>query len=88
MLRRIETEKGDKVKELIEESFNIISLDNEVIKTYSNLYYKLKEEGTLIPAAGLLLAVTSIAHNIQLKTRDEHFKRLKGLSLKLRLSNH
>lgn len=83
VLRGIEAEKVDKVKELLEESFHTISLNNEVIKTYCSLYRKLKEEGTLIPDADLLLAATAISHNIPLKTGDEHFKRLKELGLKL-----
>ena len=83
VLRGIEAEKGSKVKGLLEESFNVLSLDNEVIKTYCSLYRKLREEGTLVPDADLLLAATAISHNIPLKTGDEHFKRLKELGLKL-----
>jgi len=83
VLRGIQAEKRDKVKELLEESFSVVSLDNKVIKTYCNLYHKLKEEGTTIPDADLLLAATAISHDMPLKTGDEHFKRLKGLGLKL-----
>ena len=83
ILRGLETKKRAKVKELLEESFNLLNLDNEVIETYCNLYHKLKEEGTLIPDADLLIAATAMSHNITLKTKDEHFERLRHLGLKL-----
>ena len=83
ILRRLETKKRAKVKELLEESFNLINLGNEVIQTYCNLYHRLKEEGTPIPDADLLIAATAIAHNLTLKTEDQHFKRLREFGLKL-----
>jgi len=83
VLRGLETRKRPKVKELLEESFNLLNLDNAVIETYCNLYQKLREEGTLIPDADLLIAATAMYHDIALKTKDEHFERLKKLGLKL-----
>ncbi|MCS4540963.1 MAG: type II toxin-antitoxin system VapC family toxin [Euryarchaeota archaeon] len=83
VLRGLEARKRAKVKELLEKSFNLLNLDNEVIGTYCNLYYKLKEEGTLIPDADLLIAATTMSHNMMLKTKDEHFERLRHLGLKL-----
>lgn len=87
VLRGLEARKRAKVKELLEESFNLLNLDNEVIGTYCNLYHKLKEEGTLIPDADLLIAATAMSHNITLKTKDEHFERLRHLGLKLALAH-
>ena len=83
VLRGLEARKRAKVKELLEESFNLLNLDNQIIETYCNLYQKLKEEGTLIPDADLLIAATAMSHNIKLKTKDEHFERLRHLGLKL-----
>ena len=83
VLRGLEARKRAKVKELLEESFNLLNLDNEVIETYCNLYHKLKEEGIPIPDADLLIAATAMSHHIALKTKDEHFERLKTLGLKL-----
>lgn len=83
VLRGLEARKIPRVKELLEESFTLLNLDNEVIETYCNLYQKLKEEGTLVPEADLLIAATSISHNMTLKTKDEHFERLKTHGLKL-----
>lgn len=83
VLRGLETEKRHRVKELLEESFNVLNLDNEVVETYCNLYRKLKREGTLIPDADLLIAATAISHNMTLKTGDAHFERLREFGLKL-----
>ena len=83
VLRGLEAKKRAKVKELLEESFNLLNLDNVVIETYCNLYHKLKEEGTPLPDADLLIAATAIAYNLPLETKDEHFQRLKPLGLKL-----
>lgn len=83
VLRGLEAGKGAKVKELLEESFHVLDLDNPVIETYCRLYRQLKDRGPLLPDADLLLASTAIAHNLPLKTRDAHFKRLKELGLKL-----
>lgn len=77
VLRRIEARKRPRVKELLEESFKRLNIDNEVIETYCHLYQKLKEEGTPIPDADILVAATAISNNMALKTRDEYFKRLK-----------
>jgi predicted nucleic acid-binding protein len=83
VLRGIGARKRPQVKKLLEESFEVLNLDNKAIETYCELYQKLKMEGKSIPDADLLIAATAIAHNMTLKTRDEHFERLKKLDLKL-----
>lgn len=83
VLRGLEDRKRTKVKELLEESFNVLAVDNKVIETYCNLYHKLREEGTSIPDADLLIATTAISRNMTLKTRDKHFERLRELGLKI-----
>ena len=83
VLRGLKAEKRSKAKKLLEESFNLLNLDNSAIETYCGIYQKLREEGTPIPDADLLIAATAISKNIPLKTRDEHFKRLKHLGLKI-----
>jgi len=83
VLRGLEANKRAKVKELLEESFNLLNLNNEIIETYCSLYNKLKEKGILIHDADLLIAATAISHDMTLKTKDEHFKRLKTFGLKL-----
>jgi len=83
ILRGLESGKRAKVKGLLEESFNVQGLDNEIIGTYCNLYRKLKKEGVAIPDADLLIAATAISCNMTLKTGDEHFERLREMGLKL-----
>jgi predicted nucleic acid-binding protein len=83
VLRGLEAKKRPKIKDLLERSFDLLNLDNQVIETYCNLYEKLKEQGTPIPDADLLIAATAISHDVPLKTKDEHFRRLEYLGLKL-----
>lgn len=83
ILRGLEVDKRPKVKQLLEESFNLQNLDNEIIETYCSLYQKLRKEGSTLPDADLLIAATAISRNMTLKTRDEHFQRLRKHGLKL-----
>jgi len=83
VLRGLEAGKRPQVKRLLEESFNILIIDNKVIETYCSLYRKLREEGVPIPDADLLIAATAISSNATLITRDEHFEGLRNLGLKL-----
>ena len=83
ILRGLEPEKRNRIKKLLEESFNVEGLDNQTIETYCNLYRKLKQEGVSLPDADLLVAATAISRNMTLRTSDEHFERLRELGLKL-----
>ena len=84
VLRGIENQKRLSAKQLLEESFSILNLDNSIIEAYCRIYRTLKEEGNLIPDADLLIAATAIAHELTLETKDAHFHRLKALGLKLK----
>lgn len=70
VLRGVKSEKRTEVKELLEESFFFINLNNKIVETYCRLYQKLKESGMLIPDADLLLAATAIAQDLTLETRN------------------
>jgi len=83
VLRRLKTEKREKVKELLEESFDVLNINNQVIEMYCSIYRNLKEKGMLVPDADILIAATAISNNITLKTKDKHFKELKKFGLKL-----
>jgi len=48
-----------------------------------NVFKLYRQEGTPIPDADLLMAATAMAHNLTLKTEDQHFKRLREFGLKL-----
>ena len=84
VLRGVESKKRIKVKQLLEESFSVVNIDNSVIVKYCDIYCKLKKEGAPLPDADLLIAATAMAHNLILEAKDEHFQRLKPLGLKLK----
>ena len=84
ILRGIDAKKRHKVKELLEESFGLLNIDNRIIETYCDVYRKLKKDCNPLPDADLLIASTAMAYSLPLETRDEHFQRLKPLGLKLK----
>lgn len=84
VLRGIEDKKRLPAKQLLEESFSVLNLDNSTIEAYCQIYRKLKTEGNLLPDADLLIAATAIAHDLTLETKDTHFKRLKAFGLRVK----
>ncbi len=84
VLRGVDDKKRPSAKQLLEESFSVLNLDNIIIETYCYIYRVLKEKGNLLPDADLLIAATAIAHDLTLETKDAHFQRLKMLGLKLK----
>ncbi len=86
VLRGIEDKKRLQIRQLLEESFSVLNLDNSIIEAYCQIYRKLKEEGNLLPDADLIIAATAIAHDLILETKDAHFLRLKTLGLKLKVN--
>jgi hypothetical protein len=85
VLRGVASEKRDRVKRLLEKSFDVLGIDNKVILKYCELYTSLKEKGQLISDADLLIAATAIANNLVLVTRDKDFERLRSHGLRLEL---
>ena len=71
------------MKGLLEESFNVLGLDNEAVLAYCTIYRSLKDNGEAIPDADLLIAATAISREIPLRTGDSHFQRLVEHGLKL-----
>ncbi len=86
VVRGVSSRKREKVKQLLEKTYEVLNIDNNVIMKYCELYQKLKEEGKLIPDADLLIAATAMVNNLVLVTKDKDFERLKeyGLQLELR----
>ncbi len=84
VLRGVDDKKRLQVRQLLEESYSILNLDNSIIETYCRIYRKLKGEGNLLPDADLIIAATAIAHNLILETNDSHFLRLKTFGLKFK----
>lgn len=77
ILRGIRKEKRAMVKKLLEESFDVIRLDNKIIETYCELYNELKKGGLAMPDADLLIASAAISKKLRLKTKDKGFEKLK-----------
>ena len=84
VLRGIDDKRRLQVRQLLEESYSVMNLDDSIIETYCRVYRKLKDEGSLLPDADLIIAATAIAHNVVLETKDTHFLRLKAMGLKLK----
>jgi len=84
VLRGIEDKKRLQIRQLLEDSFSVLNLNNNIIETYCKIYRKLKEEGNLLPDADLIIAATSITHDLILETKDAHFQRLKTIGLNLK----
>lgn len=84
VLRGIKNKKRLKIKQLLEASFPVSDLDNNVIETYCALYQTLKKEGASLPDADLLIAATAVALDLTLETNDRNFQRLKPLGLRLK----
>jgi tRNA(fMet)-specific endonuclease VapC len=84
VLRGIEDQKRQVAKQLLEESFTILNLDNSIIEFYCIIYRKLKQEGNLLPDADLIIGATAIAHDLMLETKESHFFRLKSFGLKIK----
>jgi len=83
VLRCIEEEKRAEIKGLLEQSFDVVNLNNKVVTTYCTLNQKLMERGETMPDADLIIAATAISHDLYLKTGDKHFERLKAVGLQL-----
>ncbi len=81
MLRGILKNKRKAVKKLLEEAFDVILLENDVIESYCEVYSELRKRGELIPEADMLIAASAIAKKLKLVTKDRHFLRLGSLGL-------
>jgi predicted nucleic acid-binding protein len=81
-LRGISEEEREEAKRLLEESFDIIGLDNSVILKYCELYEKLRSRGEIVSDADLIIGATAIAKKMKLLTRNyKHFEKLEKYGL-------
>ncbi|RLE81541.1 MAG: type II toxin-antitoxin system VapC family toxin [Thermoprotei archaeon] len=64
-------------KELLEEAFSIVPLDNSVLLKASEIWRSLKRRGQLIDERDLLIGATAIVKNMPLATKNiKHYERL------------
>ena len=72
-----------KAKKYLEEAFNILQLDNDVLFKASEIWRSLKNTGQLIEERDLLIGATAIVKNMPLATRNiKHYERLTAYGLK------
>ncbi len=83
ILRGVKDDKRGLVKKLLEDSFNAIWLDNDIVQAYCKIYRNLKERGELIPDADILIAATAVSKNLSLISNDMHFEKVAAFGLKL-----
>ncbi|MEX2751623.1 MAG: type II toxin-antitoxin system VapC family toxin [Candidatus Freyarchaeota archaeon] len=77
-------ETRTRLKTLLEDIFQIVSIDNDTVFTYCKLYNTLKERGETIEDTDLLIASIAIAKDLILHTLNlKHFERLSKYGLKL-----
>jgi predicted nucleic acid-binding protein len=77
-------ERRRRLKTLLEDIFQIVSIDNDVILIYCKPYSPLKEIGEPIEDADLLIASIAIAKDLVLHTLNlKHFERLSEFGLKI-----
>lgn len=71
-------------KKLLDESFPILWLDNEIILKRGEIWQLLRREGELIDDRDLIIGATAIINELELLTENEkHFKKLEKYGLKL-----
>jgi len=85
VIRGLSSEKRKAIKRLLEESFEVLYLDNDTVLEYCRLYESLKKKGELLPDADLLVAATASARGEELVTKERHFSKLAELGVKVKL---
>lgn len=83
ILRGVKPEKRAETKELIEQTYPILQMSNDVVLAYCELYDKIRKKGEQLPDADLLIAATAMANGLPLETADDHFRRLEPYGLRL-----
>ena len=62
--------------------FNIINIDQDTAKKYSEIKAKLKKAGKPIPDNDIWIAALSLQYDFTLVTNDAHFKNINLLKIK------
>jgi hypothetical protein len=83
ILRGVKPEKRAETKELIEQTYPILQMSNDVVLAYCELYDKIRKKGEQLPDADLLITATAMANGLPLETADDHFRRLEPYGLRL-----
>lgn len=76
------TKKQKEMREILLSLPYLLTMKTDFVKA-ADLARKLDAEGKSVPLADCIIAAFAISHNLILVTNDNHFKRFKGLKLKL-----
>ncbi|MGL4512611.1 MAG: type II toxin-antitoxin system VapC family toxin [Lacipirellulaceae bacterium] len=72
----------ERLRVLLEvQGVGVVAIDETTAGVYAEVHHALKSAGTMIPSNDLWIASQAIQHNLELDTRDEHFRRVPGLRL-------
>ena len=78
------TTRPKEAKRLLEESFIVIPLNNQILLKSIEIWQSLKHKGILIDDRDLIIGASAITYNLELYTKNiEHFERLKEYNLEL-----
>lgn len=78
------SKNSEEAKNLLEESYVIIPLNNKVLLKSSEIWRDLKTRGILIDDRDLIIGATAIVFKLKLFTKNrQHFERLKEYGLQL-----
>jgi len=61
--------------------FEIIPYTYEIAKKAAEIDASLAKRGEMLPFSDVVIAATAIVYDLTLITRDEHFRRIKGLKI-------
>ena len=76
------TRKPKEAKRLLEESFVVIPMNNEIFLKSAEIWRSLKSEGILIDERNLMIGVTALVLKLKLFTKNKkHFNRLRVYGL-------
>ena len=56
----------------------LLAPDSDTSRSYAEIVASLRRSGTPIPTNDASIAALAIQHNLELDTRDEHFRRVPG----------
>ncbi|MGC8831805.1 MAG: type II toxin-antitoxin system VapC family toxin [Thermoproteota archaeon] len=77
------TRNVKEAKRILEESFTIVWLDNEILEKASEIWRSLKASGMPIEDRDLMIGATAVVKRLKLLTRNtKHYDALKAYELK------
>ncbi len=78
------TKDPGKAKEILEDMFSVVWVDNEILEMSARMWRDLRGEGRPLDDRDIVIGATSIVKGLKLLTlNDRHFKRLQRYGIKL-----